>query len=108
MTNPENNSYPRSQTFRSRWKSCIIWKTGTLARKRLAWIRSHLSQDGSVHIKDISSRYCGIGLWGPDARNVLSSVCEGDVSNRCFPYFSAQEIWVGRVPAIASSYLIHW
>jgi glycine cleavage system aminomethyltransferase T/glycine/D-amino acid oxidase-like deaminating enzyme len=78
----------------------ILTGGGTAAHD-LAWIRSRLPREGSVHISDISSRYCGIGLWGPDARQTLSAVCNNDVSNKGFPYFTAREIWIGTVPAIA-------
>ncbi|MCB0214904.1 MAG: aminomethyltransferase family protein, partial [Anaerolineae bacterium] len=55
----------------------------------------------SVHITDITSQYCALGLWGPKARTVLQAVCDDDVSNEAFGYFTAQEINIGPVPAFA-------
>jgi glycine cleavage system aminomethyltransferase T len=67
----------------------------------LAWLRQHAPQDGSVQISDITSQYCGVGLWGPKAREVLQSVCQEDVSNEVFPYFSAKAITIDTIPAFA-------
>ncbi len=67
----------------------------------LAWLRTHAPTDGSVHITDVTSGYCTLGLWGPQARTVLQSVCETDVSNAAFPYFTAQPLHIDYVPALA-------
>jgi glycine cleavage system T protein len=67
----------------------------------LAWLRQHAPDDGSVAITDVTSKYGTLGLWGPKAREVLQSVCENDVSNEAFPYFTAQEILIETVPALA-------
>ena len=56
---------------------------------------------GDVAVRDITSGTCCIGLWGPRARDVLSSVTDADLSNEAFGYFKAREIWVGTVPVTA-------
>lgn len=67
----------------------------------LEWIRRNAPDDGSVTIEDISSKYTSVGLWGPKARQVLGSVCEEDVSNAAFPYFTAQALTIESVPVLA-------
>lgn len=67
----------------------------------LEWIRQNAPEDGSVQVEDVTSRYCTIGLWGPNARAVLQSVCDQDVSNAAFPYFTAKELTIKEVPALA-------
>lgn len=67
----------------------------------LDWIRRHAPKDGSVYVKDISSEYTAIGLWGPKARDILASVCEQEVSNEAFPYFTAQDLSIEAIPALA-------
>ena len=67
----------------------------------LAWLRSHLPKDDSVRIVDVTSNECCIGLWGPEARNIVTSVSGDDLSNEGFPYMTAREISVGSVPALA-------
>jgi glycine cleavage system aminomethyltransferase T len=56
---------------------------------------------GDVVVRDITAGTCCIGLWGPRARDVLSSVTDADLSNDAFGYFKAREIWVGAVPVTA-------
>ena len=67
----------------------------------LYWIRRNAPTDGSVYVEDVSSKYTSVGLWGPKARNVLEATCEQDVSNEAFPYFTAQELMLETVPALA-------
>ena len=46
--------------------------TGTaFGRHDLSWIRSHLPEDGSVAVEDMTSRYGCLGIWGPAAREIL-------------------------------------
>jgi glycine cleavage system T protein len=76
--------------------------TGTaFGNHDLAWIRRHQPEDGSVEVRDVTSSFACLGLWGPDARDILSSVSDGDLSNERFPYMRAREIVVGDVPCLA-------
>ncbi len=79
----------------------IVVTGGGFALHDLAWIRSHLSENGSVTVTDISSSMSCIGLWGPRARDVLSAVTDADVSNEAFPYVTAQEISIAGAPCLA-------
>jgi len=65
------------------------------------WIQRHLPRDGSVHLLDVTGAYCCVGLWGPRARAILAATTTADVSNAGFPYLTARELAVGRVPALA-------
>ncbi|MEX0991728.1 MAG: FAD-dependent oxidoreductase [Actinomycetota bacterium] len=72
----------------------------------LAWIRAHAPSDGSVALRFISDDVACAGLWGPAARDILSSVTDADLSNDAFPYLTTQEISVAgvRVTAVRISY----
>ncbi|MGH7357514.1 MAG: aminomethyltransferase family protein, partial [Candidatus Rokuibacteriota bacterium] len=65
------------------------------------FIQRHLPGDGSVALLDVTGAFCCIGLWGPRARDVLAAATTTDVSNAAFPYLTAQDLAVGRVPALA-------
>lgn len=65
------------------------------------WIRRHAPQDGSVHLRDVTSSLACVGIQGPKAREILSSVCADDLSNEAFPYMRAREITVEDVPCLA-------
>jgi glycine cleavage system aminomethyltransferase T/glycine/D-amino acid oxidase-like deaminating enzyme len=67
----------------------------------LAWLQSHLPQDGSVQLTDLSAAMCGLGVWGPHARDLLSAVSEDDLSNATFPYLTARPITIQEIPALA-------
>ena len=66
------------------------------------WIARHLPRDGSVTLTDLTGAYACFGLFGPLARTILASVTTADVSGAAFPYLTAQELAVGRVPALAA------
>lgn len=66
------------------------------------WIAKHLPQDGSVHLTDVTGAYACVGLFGPRARDVLAAATsDAELSNAAFPYMTAREIAVGRVPVLA-------
>jgi glycine cleavage system aminomethyltransferase T len=52
-------------------------------------------------VSDEVSSTCGVGVWGPDARDLLEPVVHADLGDDAFPYFSGQETYVGSVPATA-------
>jgi len=67
----------------------------------LVWVRSHASVDGSVIISDVSDSWTALGVWGPNARKILSKVTPADLSNEAFPFYSCQWIEVGPARALA-------
>jgi 4-methylaminobutanoate oxidase (formaldehyde-forming) len=76
--------------------------TGTaFGRHDLAWIRSHLREEGSVQVDEVTSRYACLGLWGPAAREILQPLTDADLSDEAFPYMRARELVVGPVPCLA-------
>ena len=79
----------------------LVVTAGSTGPHDLDWIRSHLPEDGSVNVADVSAEQCCVGLWGPNARDVLRGACEDDVSHAEFPYMTAKSITVGGVPALA-------
>ena len=79
----------------------MIVTGGAMGLHDLDWIETHLPHDGSARLTDISSGHCCTGLWGPHARDLLSRVCEDDVSDAAFPYLTAQRITVAELPVLA-------
>lgn len=67
----------------------------------LAWMRRHLPGDGSVHLADVTSTYCCVGLWGPKARDTIEKVSPDNYSNKAFPYYTVRRISIESVPAFA-------
>jgi glycine cleavage system aminomethyltransferase T/glycine/D-amino acid oxidase-like deaminating enzyme len=73
----------------------------------LAWVRGWAERYPTVSIHDISDAYTALGVYGPNARQVLSAVTADDVSNAGFPYMTARwiEIGMSRVFAMRVSYV---
>jgi len=70
---------------------------GAVGRHDLAWMRRWLPESG-VLLEDRSSALCCLGVWGPQARALVESVTEDDVS---FGYMRAGQLHVGPVPCRA-------
>ena len=79
----------------------MIVTGGAMGLHDLAWMESHLPADGSARLTDISPAQCCIGLWGPRARDLLSRICEDDLSDAAFPYLTAKQITIAEVPVLA-------
>lgn len=63
------------------------------------WFRKHLPTDGSVTFTNTSAETVTIGVWGPQARAVLSALTNDDLSNEGFPYGTTAEIDFGGITA---------
>ena len=55
-----------------------------------------------VQVRDVTGGTCGVGLWGPLAREVLGAVCDADLTNAgALRYFRCAELEVGGIPVTA-------
>lgn len=63
------------------------------------WFRANLPDDGSVHFHDLTSAFTTIGVWGPNARALVSSLTEDDISDGAFPYGTTREVVFGSIRA---------
>jgi glycine cleavage system aminomethyltransferase T/glycine/D-amino acid oxidase-like deaminating enzyme len=66
------------------------------------WFADHLPEDGSATIEDLTSTVCTVGLWGPRARDILSSLTGDDVSNDGFPFSTWKNVDVDGLQVLAS------
>ena len=64
------------------------------------WFSDHLPDDASL--VDLTSAATTIGLWGPRARDILSSVTRADVSHEAFKFGACRTIEVGSQLVLAS------
>ena len=60
------------------------------------WFRNNIG-DLDVRIVDKTSSLATLGVWGPNARDVIQDLAEEDVSHEEFPPYTAQEITLGEV-----------
>ncbi|MFN0156079.1 MAG: FAD-dependent oxidoreductase, partial [Gaiella sp.] len=66
------------------------------------WFSDLLPADGSAGLVDVTTAWTTIGLWGPRARDILSSVTRDDVSNEGFPFGRCRELEIGSQLVLAS------
>jgi glycine cleavage system aminomethyltransferase T/glycine/D-amino acid oxidase-like deaminating enzyme len=66
------------------------------------WFADHLPDDGAETIEDLTSTWCTVGLWGPRARDILSSITSDDVSNEGFPFSTWKNVDVDGLQVLAS------
>lgn len=66
------------------------------------WFVDHLPADGSAQLLDVTSAWATLGVWGPQARNLLQPVTEADLSNAGFSFGTCQWVDFGPVHALAS------
>ena len=50
------------------------------------WMRKHMPRDGSVTVTDKTRDICTIGLWGPNAPEVLQQLTNVDLTQDDSPY----------------------
>jgi len=61
-----------------------------------------LPADGSAQLFDATNSWTTVGLWGPRARDVLSSVTSADVSHQGFPFLTSKTVDINGVRTLAS------
>ncbi len=67
------------------------------------WIKRHMSLDGSVTFDNKSNGLCTIGVWGPNARAIVSKIHtpqrgEGGLDNESFSYGAVLDRLLAGIP----------
>ncbi|NSC24918.1 FAD-dependent oxidoreductase [Streptomyces albus subsp. chlorinus] len=75
------------------------WQLGANSPADLDWLVRHAPE--GVHIRDVTSGTCCVGVWGPLARELVQPLTPADFSHEAFGYFKARETYVGHVPVTA-------
>lgn len=77
------------------------FQLGLNGPRDIEWMERHLPDDGSVQVRDVTGSTCCVGVWGPNARELVQSLSPDDLSNKAFGFFSVRRIHVGEVPVVA-------
>ncbi len=77
------------------------FQVGANSNLDLDYFRRQAPDDGSVAVRDITGGTCCIGLWGPQARDLVEALSLDDFSNEGFKYFRAKQVRIGGVPVTA-------
>jgi glycine cleavage system aminomethyltransferase T/glycine/D-amino acid oxidase-like deaminating enzyme len=68
----------------------------------MKWFADHLPEDGSAQIVDLTSAWTTVGLWGPRARDIVSSLTSDDVSHEGFRFGSCRTLEMDTLRVLAS------
>ena len=55
-------------------------------------------KDDAVKIRDVTGETCGLGVWGPKARDLVAPLTDIDVTNENFRYFQCRQGHLGTAP----------
>ncbi|MEU4624112.1 FAD-dependent oxidoreductase [Actinoplanes sp. NPDC023801] len=72
------------------------WQIGGNGPLDVDWLRRHAPP--GVSVRDITGGTCGVGLWGPAARELVAPLTDVDVSAEAFKYFQCRRGHIGTVP----------
>jgi glycine cleavage system aminomethyltransferase T/glycine/D-amino acid oxidase-like deaminating enzyme len=75
---------------------------GATGMMDLKWITDHWPASARATINDVTSAWTTLGLWGPNAREILRRVTSDDVSHEGFPFGTCREIEAGGLTVLAS------
>ncbi|PSP84835.1 glycine cleavage system protein T [Halobacteriales archaeon QS_1_68_17] len=64
-------------------------------------LRERVPGGARATVTDRTSGLSGVAVWGPRARDTFASLTDADLSADGFPAFTAREVAVGSVPALA-------
>jgi glycine cleavage system T protein len=68
----------------------------------LGWIQMHVDEnDGAVSIRDITTEWACLAMWGPKSRDVLKKITTNDISNLAHPYLQTRPIDINGVTVLA-------
>jgi len=63
--------------------------------KDFNWLSRHIPEDAHAVLTNISSAMGVISIMGPNARDLLQSICPNDLSHEAFAFATSQEIELG-------------
>ena len=96
-----NNGGIRSDIFVARLED-QVFQVGANTATDLAYLSREARRQGQwVQVRDITGSTCCIGLWGPRARDVISTISTDDFSNKAFPYFTVKQVTINGIPVTA-------
>ncbi|ONI72760.1 sarcosine dehydrogenase [Actinosynnema sp. ALI-1.44] len=73
------------------------FQVGANGNLDLDWFTRHLPDD--VHVRDITSSTCCLGVWGPRARDLVQPLTDIDLT--ALKYFRGKQGYIGNVPVTA-------
>ena len=70
----------------------LMWGSSQAQVYHMRWFEQTLPKDGSVVVKPYGMKLVGVSIAGPKARELLSRVCDEDVSNEAFRFMDFRQM----------------
>ena len=79
--------------------SFYLVSAGAFQRLDHDWLKRWMPSDGTVRFEDLTSRMGVLVVAGPKSRELLSRVCDADLSNDAFRWLTGRDANIGLAPA---------
>ena len=80
----------------------LMWGSIAAQKYHLRWMEHHLPNDGTVSLHVYGTNLVGLSIVGPHSRDILSSLCDEDVSNEAFKFMDFREFDVNGAPCLVN------
>ena len=78
----------------------LIIGSGIAEEYHMRWFEAQIHEDEDVEVEALGLSLTGLTIAGPNARAVLASLSDEDVSHDAFKFMAIKEMNIGMVPAI--------
>ncbi len=79
----------------------MIMSGSSSGPRDLGWIENHLRDMPDVSVRDVTPAWAALGLFGPNALDILSAIVDQPLCLDDHPRYSARWISVGSIPVLA-------
>lgn len=67
----------------------------------LAWVRRHTQDFDRLQVRDVTSAWCALGVWGPKAIEVISGLSDDSICIEDFPRYQVRSMIIAGIPVMA-------
>ncbi|MCE8545662.1 GcvT family protein [Ruegeria pomeroyi] len=82
-------------------ESFMVMSAISHTRRDRAYLQGLVAPDEDVRFTDATTAYAVLSLCGPKSRNILTAVCDLDLSDSAFPFNTLQHFHIGHAPVFA-------
>lgn len=81
--------------------SFMVMSSISHTRRDRLHLSKHIRSDEDVRLRDVTSSYGVLAIMGPKSRDLMSQVCDVDLSNEAFRFNSLQRFHIGHAEVMA-------
>jgi heterotetrameric sarcosine oxidase gamma subunit len=78
----------------------LVLTAAATQHRTFEWLRRH-GEGSSTSLSDVTSSLATLSVMGPRSRELLTRLCDSDLSSSAFPFFSAKTVQIASAPALA-------